>query len=180
MKKRYRLFPALLIAFILSLTMGTIAYADTNGTEPKIVQQPDQLILQLGTRWAGVEFELRTDAGIFPVPVVVNESGVLTMDLGGSTTYTLSCIESTVPIPNPGQDLPQDLEPEQTELPAPAPSPPVPDIPQTVEQKGPSILPAVIFIVGLIAAVAGLVMLQIAKKRREADYDEWEDDEYES
>lgn len=178
MKKRYRLFPALLMAFILSLTMSTVAYADTNGTEPKIVQQPDQLILQLGTRWAGVEFELRTDAGIFPVPVVVNESGVLTMDLGGSTTYTLSCIESTIPIPDPEQDLPQ--APEQTEPPEPAPSSPVPDIPQTIEQKGPSILPAIIFIVGLITAVAGLVMLQIAKKRREADYDEWEDDEYES
>ena len=77
--------------------------------------------MQLGTRWAGVEFELRTDAGIFPVPVVVDEYGVLTMDLGGSTTYTLSCIHSTAPIP--------DLEPEQTDPPPPAVSDPVPEVP---------------------------------------------------
>ena len=52
MKKRYRLFSALLLAVVLSLAMSTVAFADTDGTEPKIVQQPDQLVLQLGTRWA--------------------------------------------------------------------------------------------------------------------------------
>ena len=60
------------------------AFADTDGTEPKVTQQPDQLVLQLGTRWAGVEFELRTDAGVFPAPIVVDETGVLTMDLVGA------------------------------------------------------------------------------------------------
>lgn len=175
MKKRYRLFSALLLAVILSLAMSTVAFADTDGTEPKIVQQPDQLVLQLGTRWAGVEFELRTDAGIFPVPVVVDETGVLTMDLGGSKTYTLSCIYSTVAIPDPGSEP----DPEETKPPESDPPPSTPEVPPTVEQNGPSIIPAVVFIIGLIAASAGLVMLHIAKKRREADYDEWEDDEYE-
>ena len=176
MSKRYRLFSALLLAVVLSLAMSTVAFADTDGTEPKIVQQPDQLVLQLGTRWAGVEFELRTDAGIFPVPVVVDETGVLTMDLGGSKTYTLSCIDSTVAIPDPGSEP----DPEETEPPESDPPPSTPEVPPTVEQEGPSILPAVVFIIGLITASAGLVMLHIAKKRREADYDEWEDDEYES
>lgn len=126
-----------------------------------------------------MEFELRTDAGIFPVPVVVDETGVLTMDLGGSKTYTLSCIDSTVAIPDPGSEP----DPEETEPLESDPLPPTPEVPPTtepVEQKGPSILPAVIFIVGLIIALAGLVMLYTAKKSREADYDEWEDDEYES
>lgn len=166
----------LITAMILVAAMSPTALADTDGTEPKIVQQPDQLVLQLGTRWAGVEFELRTDAGIFPVPVVVDETGVLTMDLGGSTTYTLSCIDSTVPIPDPGPEP----APEDTEPPEPDPPPPAPDVPPAAEQTRPSILPAVIFIIGLIAAAAGLAMLYIAKQRREADYDEWEDDEYES
>lgn len=88
-KRKNRLFPMLITVMVLTAVLTPAAYADTDGTEPKIIQQPDQLVLQLGTRWAGVEFELRTDAGIFPVPVVVDEYGVLTMDLGGSTTYNL-------------------------------------------------------------------------------------------
>lgn len=120
-KRKNRLFPMLITVMVLTAVLTPAAYADTDGTEPKIVQQPDQLVLQLGTRWAGVEFELRTDAGIFPVPVVVDEYGVLTMDLGGSTTYTLSCIHSTAPIPDP--------EPEQTGPPPPAVSDPVPEAP---------------------------------------------------
>ena len=58
----------LLLAAILSLALAPAALADTGDSTPKITQQPDQLVLQLGTRWAGVEFELRTDAGVFPVP----------------------------------------------------------------------------------------------------------------
>ncbi len=171
-KSRFSLMLVLVLA--LSLAMSTVAFADTDGTEPKITQQPDQLVLQLGTRWAGVEFELRTDAGIFPMPVVVDESGVLRMDLGGSTTYTLSCLNSTVPIPDPtvttdpdDQPQPNPTTPEQND---PAPSQPQP-------QKTALPLPAIIFFVGLAAAVAGLVVLHISKRRREAAYEEWDDDE---
>ncbi len=72
-----RLLIAALAVLLLSLSLSPAALADTDGTEPKITNQPDQLVLQLGVRWAGVEFELRTDAGVFPVPVAVDESGVL-------------------------------------------------------------------------------------------------------
>lgn len=172
MKWRYRFPLTFLLVMILSLVMGTAAFADTDGTEPKITQKPDQLVLQLGTRWAGVEFELRTDAGIFPVPVVVDEYGVLTMDLGGSTTYTLSCINSTAPIPDP--------EPRQTdplESVSPAPAPDVPSSSQPEVQKGPFPLPAVIFLMGLAAASGAFAAFHIIKRRQEYDYDEWEDEE---
>ena len=162
----------LLLAIALSLAMSTAAFADTDGTEPKIVQQPDQLVLQLGTRWAGVEFELRTDAGIFPAPVVVDENGVLTMDLGGSTTYTLSCINSTAPIPDPG--------PEQSDPPpsvSPDPTPEVPSSPQPETGNNSLPLPAVIFLVGLAVAGGAFIALHITKKRQAYGYDEWEDDE---
>ena len=172
MKRRYRFPLTLLLAIALSLAMSTAAFADTDGTEPKIVQQPDQLILQLGTRWAGVEFELRTDAGIFPAPVVVDENGVLTMDLGGSTTYTLSCINSTAPIPDPG--------PEQSDPPpsvSPDPTPEVPSSPQPETGNSSLPLPAVIFLVGLAVAGGAFIALHITKKRQDYGYDEWEDDE---
>ena len=113
-QKRLRL--TLLTVVCLSLCLCTTAFADTDGTEPKVTQQPDQLVLQLGTRWAGVEFELRTDAGVFPAPIVVDETGVLTMDLGGSTTYTLSCINSTVPIPDPSVEQTPDTQQSSEEV----------------------------------------------------------------
>lgn len=171
--RKGRLAMAFLAALILSLSLCPAALADTDGTEPKITNQPDQLVLQLGARWAGVEFELRTDAGVFPAPVVVDESGILRMDLGGSTTYTLSCLESTVPIPDP--------EPAQTEpttpgeAPIPSPDPSEPDSQQRIIPP----LPLAIFLVGLAAAVGGLVAMHIVKKRREADYDEWDDEDEE-
>ena len=42
-KSRFSLMLVLVLA--LSLAMSTVAFADTDGTEPKITQQPDQLVL---------------------------------------------------------------------------------------------------------------------------------------
>lgn len=171
-KRKNRLFPMLITVMALIAVLTPAAYADTDGTEPKITQQPDQLVLQLGTRWAGVEFELRTDAGIFPVPVVVDEYGVLTMDLGGSTTYTLSCINSTAPIPDPG---PEQSDPSPSV--SPDPTPEVPSSPQPETGNNSLPLPAVIFLVGLAVAGGAFIALHITKKRQAYGYDEWEDDE---
>ena len=164
-----RLRVTLLAALCLAMCLCTTAFADTDGTEPKITQQPDQLVLQLGTRWAGVEFELRTDAGVFPAPIIVDETGVLTMDLGGSTTYTLSCINSTVPIPDPpAEQVPPSGQVQQPQEQVPAGEP-----------AGVPIAPMVVFFVGLACGIGGLVALYFAKRRRQqADYDEWaEEDE---
>lgn len=174
MNRKSHLALLLVFLFALSLAMSTAAFADTDGSEPKITQQPDQLVLQLGVRWAGVEFELRTDAGIFPVPVVVDESGILRLDLGGSTTYTLSCLNSTVRIPDPTAttDSGDQPQPGQAE---PGQDSPASSQPQSQTATLPS--PAIIFFVGLVFAVAGLVALHISKKRREAVYEDWDDDE---
>ena len=173
-----RLRVTLLTVVCLAMCLCTTAFADTDGTEPKITQQPDQLVLQLGTRWAGVEFELRTDAGVFPAPIVVDETGVLTMDLGGSTTYTLSCINSTVPIPDPSVEQ-VDIQQQ--------PSSPAEDrcssrrsrIPPEILPASP-IAPLVVFFVGLACGIGGLLALHFAKRRhQEADYDEWADEDEE-
>ena len=177
MMKRRKHLPALLLALLLMLALAPAAYADTDANTPKITQQPDVLILQLGTRWSGVEFELRTDAGIFPVPVVVDESGILTLELGGSTTYTLSCINSTVPIPDPTVTE-QPVDPAQ-------PQPPAEGATQQDASAQPpatssSRIPTgavILFLGGLICAVGGLIALHIAKRREQASYDEWDDEE---
>ena len=183
-KRTYRRWTALLLAAVLSLALAPAALADTGDTTPKITQQPDQLVLQLGVRWAGVEFELRTDAGVFPVPVVVDDSGVLRMDLGGSTTYTLSCIDSTVPIPGPvagempGNEITPPEEdvsvqaPPQTSAPEPAPAP-------APSQQNIPLVPLMVFLVGLAAVGGGMIAYWVLKRQQAEAYDEWEDDEAE-
>ena len=179
-----RRWSALLLAALLSLALAPAALADTGDTTPKITQQPDQLVLQLGVRWAGVEFELRTDAGVFPVPVVVDDSGVLRMDLGGSTTYTLSCIDSSVPIPGPvagempGNEITPPEEdvsvqaPPQTSAPEPAPAP-------APSQQNIPLVPLMVFLVGLAAVGGGMIAYWVLKRQQAEAYDEWEDDEAE-
>lgn len=177
MKKTRHCLSAAPLCMALVLALCPAALADTSPDTPRITQQPDQLILQLGARWAGVEFELRTDAGVFPAPVMVDASGVLTMDLGGSTTYTLSCLDSTVPIPDPaptqaptGEGQPEQPEQQDTQQPATAPSEP---------RQGVPILYMAVFLGGLALAVGGLAALYISKRRLQAAEEEWEDEDEE-
>lgn len=164
---RRRRLAALFLTLILMLAMAPAALADTDENTPRITQQPDQLVLQLGVRWAGVEFELRTDAGRFPVPVVVDESGVLTMDLGGSTTYTLSCMNSSVPVPSPDSD-PEQLPEEELSTPPAGKT-------ERVESSSSHL---VLIIVILIVVVIALLGLLFYSKRQQQDmYDSWEDEE---
>ena len=98
MRKR-KAFAAMLAVMAMSL-MALNAHADTDGTELQIVE-PSQLTIQLGPEWAGVEFQLRTDAGVYPGTVVVDEFGVLSLEIGGSSTYELSCLGSPQAVPTP-------------------------------------------------------------------------------
>ena len=101
---------ALVLAVVCLLCFPVPASAasqGTDGTELEVIQ-PQNLEIQLGESWAGVEFELKTDAGMYPGVITVGEDGVLRMEIGGSENYILSCVKSTVEIPEP-------VEPQQTE-----------------------------------------------------------------
>lgn len=63
--------------------------------------QPEKLEIQLGESWAGVAFELKTDAGMYPGVIPVGEDGILRLEIGGSTSYILTCMNSEVEIPEP-------------------------------------------------------------------------------
>ncbi len=80
-------------ACVLLLLIST-AYADTDGTELQ-VEKPAQLEIQLGPEWSGINFQLRTDAGIYPGIITVNEAGILALEIGGSSKYVLSCVPSS-------------------------------------------------------------------------------------
>ena len=70
----------------------------TNGDELQLMEA-QKLEIQLGTEWAGVEFQLKTDAGLYPGTVKVGQDGVLRMEIGGSKSYILTCMNSAVEVP---------------------------------------------------------------------------------
>lgn len=79
----------LLVLLCLCIFMGQTAYADTDGTELQILE-PSYLEIQLGIDWAGTEFQLRTDMGLYPDTIQVDENGILHLEIGGSKNYLLS------------------------------------------------------------------------------------------
>ena len=77
-------------------------YADTDGTELNVLE-PSKLEIQLGSDWSGVQFQLKTDVGVYPEEIAVGEDGVLRLEIGGSSTYILSCLYSEIDVPVPGR-----------------------------------------------------------------------------
>ena len=76
--------------------------ADTDGTELNVLE-PSKLEIQLGSDWSGVQFHLKTDVGVYPEEIAVGEDGVLRLEIGGSSTYILSCLYSETDAPVPGR-----------------------------------------------------------------------------
>lgn len=175
-------------------------YADTDGTEIQVVQA-ENLEIQLGTAWAGVEFQLKTDAGVYPGTISVGEDGILRLEIGGSNSYVLSCMNSTVTVPNPDEitsvdeSQPADPVPETTPDTGLQPSDseeliteaPVDEIspdeikPQTDEEGRPTlagipVMHIVLFGGGLLLAVGGLVAMKIISRRKEENTYEDDDD----
>ena len=135
-------------------------YADTDGTELQVAQ-PEKLEIQLGVEWAGVEFQLKTDAGLYPGTIVVGSDGVLRTELGGSQSYILSCMTSKVAVPDPAQ-VPATNEPEKLESQDEMSTENV----ETPKDTEIPILDAVVFTIGMILAIGSLIAFHIIKKRK--------------
>ncbi len=164
----------------------------TNGDELQVAE-PEQLVIQLGESWAGVEFELKTDAGMYPGTIVVGEDGVLRLEIGGSKNYTLSCLNSSVPAPAPQDSHLQATNPQENEnthqtdpenSPSENPSELDPtesvEAPTTPNQTTDAGIPTthlVIFGVGLVIAIGSLVGLKYLPKKNTAssEYDDEDD-----
>lgn len=122
--RRFKKLMAVLCAAVCAFSlMATPVYADTDGTEIQVAES-SQLEIQLGTAWSGAEFQLRTDVGMYPDTIIVGEDGVLRLEIGGSSTYTLTCLNSAVTAPQVGEvdigfvestDTPEAEEPAQTD-----------------------------------------------------------------
>ena len=179
---------------ILCFPIGVSAASQgTNGDELQVAE-PEQLTIQLGESWAGVEFELKTDVGMYPGTITVGDDGVLRLEIGGSKNYTLSCLNSSVPAPDPDSSDLQETEPDpmnpthQTDPEADATE--VPSMPnvsendvqsediQTSDSAGIPTTHLVIFVVGLVVAIGILVGLRFLPKRH-ASSSEYEDNDEE-
>ena len=176
------------ILMLLMLLPQTVYAAEgTEGTEMQILQ-PQQLEIQLGSNWTGVEFQLKTDAGLYPGTIPVGEDGVLRLEIGGSSTYTLTCLNSSTPAPDVVQapateeadskdvtSAATETEPESdVKQPADTEITSAEDEPNTI--AGIPVLHIALFGGGLLIAVAVLIGMRISSRRHavDADYDEEE------
>ena len=176
---------AVTLLFLISLTCPAFAKDGTDGTELQVAQ-PQQLIIQLGPEWAGVEFQLKTDSGLYPGTIPVGEDGILQLEIGGSETYTLTClgsavqapapvssadpvVESKAPTPQPPVSQPEPILKSHSHEPEPEPEPNLAGIP---------IWQLCLFGGGMVVAVASLIVLAVMK-RRKGDVEDEEKEEYE-
>lgn len=174
----------------------------TEGSEMQVLQ-PEQLEIQLGSGWAGVEFELKTDAGMYPGTIPVGEDGVLRLEIGGSSSYVLTCLNSAVSVPDPTQvpatteDTKEEAKEQkeetakaeaegiqagsqetnsvQEESAEPENVPSEENAENTV--AGIPVLHLALFGGGMTLAVGSLIAMYIMKRRRALDADYEEDDE---
>lgn len=99
---------------ILTFPIGVSAASQgTNGDEMQVAT-PEKLEIHLGQEWAGVTFELTTDYGKYPDPIPVGEDGVLRLEIGGSSSYVLSCLSSEAEAPVPVETTPSENAPSES------------------------------------------------------------------
>ena len=159
---------------ILTFPIGVSAAAQgTNGDEMQVAT-PEKLEIHLGQQWAGVTFELTTDYGKYPDPIPVGEDGVLRLEIGGSSSYVLSCLSSAEETPAPDETVPADTAPADTtpSEEATTGTDNLVDIEtiEPVEEEGTvagiPVTNIVLFGGGLVLAVGALVGINLVQKRR--------------
>jgi hypothetical protein len=169
-----------IMLFACCLLMCTsITYAvsdDTDGSELQVAQ-PVVLEIQLGQQWAGTEFQLKTDTGLYPGTITVGQDGILRTELGSSGRYILSCANTdTAVLPPTDDSLPvgQDVTPDDTTQ------------AETQNHRngtvgGIPIMHIVLFCGGLLLALGALLTMHIVSRRRSSSdtfLDGEEEDEY--
>ena len=154
------------LLFYCALISGPVLAAQgTDGTELKAVEA-QTLTIRLGPEWAGVQFHLKTDVGVYPGTVAVGEDGVLRMEIGGSDVYELSILEDTIPVHEENQAEPQ-TETAQAEAETAAD--------ETEESPGIPALHIALFIGSMLFALGVLIYAHVSKSQREAGCEEDDD-----
>lgn len=163
---------ALILAMLCILCFPIPASAVSQGTDGTELQvmKPQNLQIHLGEEWAGIGFELTTDAGKYPGIIVVGKDGVLRLEIGGSENYILSCLNSSSDIPSTGDEL--QLE-EGSEAPTEPEvgTVPVESAPEGSEEGNQVQIPVkhmVLFGGGLVLAFVALAGIHYSQSKRAA------------
>ena len=175
--KAIALIAALLCILCFPVPASAVSQG-TDGTELQVMK-PQNLEIHLGESWAGVEFELNTDAGKYPGVIPVGEDGVLRLEIGGSENYIMSCLNSSADIPFTGDELQQEegseasTEPEEGTV-------PVESAPEDSKEGNQVQIPVkhmVLFGGGLILALMALAGIHYGQSKRAAVSREDEEDD---
>lgn len=159
---------------ILCFPVQVLAETQQGTTSDELqLMEAEKLEILLGTEWAGVEFQLKTDAGLYPGTVKVGQDGVLRMEIGGSKSYILTCMNSAVKVPEVTQapaTTETDSEQNNSETDSAENG--------SATVAGIPVLHIVLFAGGMVVAVGALIAMHVVKRRRENEpvYDE-DDDE---
>ena len=183
---------ALILSLICLLSFPVQASAASQGTEgtEQGIAKAEKLEIFLGEAWAGVEFQLRTDAGKYPDPIPVGENGVLSLEIGGSEHYFLTCQATRTEAPVPedesvsgNETLAEGETLESTEETAEdsvettdATTEATEVIVEQIPDEGIPTSTVVIFAVGLLLAIAALVLMHMHQKRNSAQECDADDD----
>ncbi len=189
---------AVSLSALMLFPVPVSAAEGTEGSEMQVIQ-PEQLEIQLGADWAGVEFELKTDSGMYPGTIPVGRDGVLRLEIGGSSSYVLTCLNSAVSAPDPAQapaatQIPQENIAEGTEAEsAAADTDPAEAEPDATQENGAEtisvaeseeatvagipVLHLAVFGGGMVLAIGSLIVMYVMKKRSAVDADYEEEDE---
>ena len=117
---------------------------------------------------------MKTDARIYPNAIPVDEHGIFSLEIGGSTKYILSCIESS--------DALQELL-----MQAPVTSEDIMEMDRQIENAvkenrntvlGIPVAHIIMFGVGIILAIGILVVLFIAGKNKPTVQDDEDEDDF--
>ncbi len=149
------------LSICMCLTVSALAPQGTKGDELEVLEA-EQLEIQLGTNWAGVEFQLRTDAGLYPGTIPVGADGILKLEIGGRSSYILSCMDSVVPAPSVE---PSQLRESVKEDTAQSETTPAREIEIKPDNSIP-VVPMIIFCVGMVIAVVVLILMSRSSKKK--------------
>ena len=165
---------------ILTFPIGVSAAAQgTNGDEMQVAT-PEKLEIHLGQEWAGVTFELQTDYGKYPDPIPVGEDGVLRLEIGGSSSYVLSCLSSKTEAPSLSETAPSETTSSEETTVNKDELVDIEEVDPTEPEEKSGIPTAhiVMFGGGLLVAIGALVGISYFQKRRAAQSGSDENDEF--
>lgn len=165
---------------ILCFPIGVSAASQgTNGDEMQVAT-PEKLEIHLGQEWAGVTFELTTDYGKYPDPIPVGEDGVLRLEIGGSSSYVLSCLSTETEAPAPDETVPSETIPSEEATVNKDELVDIEEVDPTEPEEKSGIPTAhiVMFGGGLVVAIGALIGISYFQKRRAAQSGADENDEF--